>query len=933
VIGGSLIAIAASLSLMPQAAAAQAASAPQQADVSQQGDNAADNTDSNAIVVNGFGASIANSLRVKRESIAVVDSVTAEDVGKLPDISIVDAISRLPGVAVQTQQGRGEVISIRGFSGDFTGALLNHREIATIDDNRRYDYGQLPGDLFGRVDVIKTASSDIIGTGLAGTVDLQTLDPLKNKRTVSLNAEGQITGYHKLNPDLTNKGYKATAIYIDKFADDTLGVSLGVSASQSPVENKQYDAWGYPGQDANSQCSASAMCNLGGGKWFADTNVQYRQTGFGHVVYKPDDKFEMSVDALYSNYKYREYQRGLEVPLVWGGVNPTGVNFTNGFATTGTFNPVYAVQRNNYNTRDAHTLALGGNLKYALSDKTKLVVDVSYSHAHRHDNAYESYSGTGYAKSGVADTVKINLLPNGVYQLTPTLNYTDTSLFKLTDPQGWGYYPGYSPTTNSVVQAGYVNEPEYTDTIKALRAALEGEFNGGFLKGWEFGVNAGEHTKRNSFVGFYLVPPVGTTSVAIPQSAIVGSVNPAYVNGSTIAYSVPGVLGALSGSFRNVQPSESTKQWYVDEKSITAYWKIDLDGHIGSIRTTGNFGAQLVYTDQHSLGNSANSASLIVPTNIGARFAYVLPNANLKFDLANDMFIHLSASRTMARARLSDENASFTVSALDVTTVKALCGTAPIGGKCSVLAGNGGNPGLRPYLSDNADLSIEKYFAHGQGVVALGAFYKHVTNFVEANHVYVADLSAFASSVDTPGLTNIGVTNTTLNGYVASPANSGKGHVDGVELQTSIPLSLVSPVLTGFGVVASGAYTESSIRFSNGNPVTLPGLSKWVVNAQAYFEKYGFNARVSYQYRSDFLGEYLAFGQQLALTSTRHKSTIDAQVGYDFKSGPMHGLSIYLQGHNLTNAPFVTYANGDPKQVLNYETYGPTYLLGATLKF
>ncbi|MFX9193264.1 TonB-dependent receptor plug domain-containing protein, partial [Acinetobacter baumannii] len=78
-------------------------------------------------------------------------------------------IGRLPGVATQTQQGRGEVISIRGFSGDFTGALLNHREIATIDDNRRYDYGQLPGDLFGRVDVIKTASADVVGTGLAGT--------------------------------------------------------------------------------------------------------------------------------------------------------------------------------------------------------------------------------------------------------------------------------------------------------------------------------------------------------------------------------------------------------------------------------------------------------------------------------------------------------------------------------------------------------------------------------------------------------------------------------------------------------------------------------------------------------------------------------------------------------------------------------------------
>jgi iron complex outermembrane receptor protein len=59
-----------------------------------------------------------------------------------------------------------------------------------------------------------------------------------------------------------------------------------------------------------------------------------------------------------------------------------------------------------------------------------------------------------------------------------------------------------------------------------------------------------------------------------------------------------------------------------------------------------------------------------------------------------------------------------------------------------------------------------------------------------------------------------------------------------------------------------------------------------VVNGQAYYEKNGFNARVSYQYRSDFLGEYLAFGAQLQQISTKARSTIDAQIGYDFKKGP-----------------------------------------------
>lgn len=392
--GVSVIAIAAAAFALPTVAAAQDAPAAAKNSSTAVDQPTADTSKSDEIVVTGFNQSLAKALSVKRNSDLIVNSISAEDVGKLPDVSIADALSRLPGVAVQTQQGRGEVISIRGFSGDFTGALLNGREIATIDDNRRFDYGQMPGDLFNRVDVMKTASADLIGAGLAGTVNLQSIDPLANKRILSVNVQGELDGYHKLNPDQSNKGYKAGFIYSDKFAGDTLGISLGFSAIQSPVQNKQYAAWGYP-------TDGSGNFTLGGGKWFSDTNVLYRQTGFGHLVYRPNDKVEASLDALYSNYKYREYQRGAEVPLWWSSASETGFTAANSWQQTATYDNVYAVQRNNYNTRDAHTLALGGNLKIALSDKTKLVIDASYSRAHRHDNAYETYTGTGYAKSGV----------------------------------------------------------------------------------------------------------------------------------------------------------------------------------------------------------------------------------------------------------------------------------------------------------------------------------------------------------------------------------------------------------------------------------------------------------------------------------------------------------------------------------------------------
>jgi iron complex outermembrane receptor protein len=894
-LAGALLTIAA-----PQAATAQAAPPP-----------ADTKTDTADIVVTGYRASLRNAIAVKKISTSIVESLSAEDVGKLPDVSIADALARLPGVSVQTQAGRGQLLSIRGFSGDFTQALLNHREIATIDDNRRFQYDQLPGDIFNRVDVIKTSSAAQLGQGLAGTVDLMTIDPLSAKRTVSINVQGELNGYRKLNPDASNKGYKGTLIYVDKFANNTIGVSLGFSAINSPVQNKQYESWGYP--------SLNGGLVDGGAKWFANTNILKRQVGFGHIVYKPDNKFEMSVDAMYSNYAYKEYQRGLEVPLVWGGVPATNVTVANGFVTSATFNPIYAVQRNNFNTRDATTLALGGNIKYGLSDSVRLVVDASYSRAHRHDNATETYSGTGYAKSGVADTATIALQPNGTYTFKPTLNYTDTGLFKLTDPQGWGYY------TSPVVQAGYSNQPDFTDTIKALRASLDGHINAGIIKSWEVGVNYADRTKVNHFTGFYLVPPTGTNAVAIPSSIVVGSVTPFNVLGNTIAYNIPAAVALLTGSFQNKQPSEATKQWYVNEKTLTGYAQLNLDGVVGSLPVSGNIGAQVVYTNQTSTGFAASSISVIVPTYYNTKYTYVLPSANLKIEVGHNTFVHIAASRTLARARLLDENASYSVNYLQNS------GLYDANGKAYVLGAGGGNPVLRPYFSDNVDLSLEKYFAHNQGLISVAAYYKAISNFVEPNKAYLADLSAFAALVPPPPTVAAG--SYTLNGPVVSPANSGRGYVQGVEASATVPFNIMNSALDGFGALGSVAYTDSSIRYSTGSPVTLPGLSDWVAKGQIYFEKWGFNARTSYEYRSHFLGEYLAFGAQLQLKSTKARSTVDAQIGYDFKAGPLNGLSLYVQGKNLTNSAFVTYTNNDPRQIINYETYGPTYLAGATFKF
>ena len=120
------------------------------------------------VVVLGYARSIQNANNAKKNAVNIIEAVSAEDIGKLPDVSITDSLARLTGVAVQQSAGRAKYISIRGFGPDYTTATLNGRVIATVDDNRRFDYGQYPGDLFQQLQVLKTPSADLLNYGLAG---------------------------------------------------------------------------------------------------------------------------------------------------------------------------------------------------------------------------------------------------------------------------------------------------------------------------------------------------------------------------------------------------------------------------------------------------------------------------------------------------------------------------------------------------------------------------------------------------------------------------------------------------------------------------------------------------------------------------------------------------------------------------------------------
>ena len=199
------------------------------------------------VIVTGIRGSIESSIASKRENSSIVEVVTAEDIGKLPDVSIAESLARLPGLTAQRLDGRGQVISIRGLAPDFTTALLNGREQVSAGDNRGVEFDQYPSELLGSVLVYKTPDAALIGQGLAGTADLRTIRPLEyGRQAIALNARYEWNDYGALNSGTEDTGQRFSVSYIDQFMDDTLGVVLGYAHMSTPYQAERFNAWGYP---------------------------------------------------------------------------------------------------------------------------------------------------------------------------------------------------------------------------------------------------------------------------------------------------------------------------------------------------------------------------------------------------------------------------------------------------------------------------------------------------------------------------------------------------------------------------------------------------------------------------------------------------------------------------------------------------------------
>jgi iron complex outermembrane receptor protein len=880
-------------------------------------------TEVEEIIVTGIRASIESSIAEKRRSTSIVEVVTAEDIGKLPDVSIAESLARLPGLTSQRLDGRSQVISVRGLGPDFTTALLNGREQVTSGDNRGVEFDQYPSELLSGVTVYKTPDASLVGQGLAGTVDLRTVRPLEyGREALAANYRYEINDKGALNAGTDDAGHRFSVSYIDQFADDTVGVAFGFAHTGSPYQAEQFRAWGPPYPNG-----PGGDLVLGGAEFRVMSGDLQRDAFMGALEFRPNERSRTVVDAYHSTFDNTQVLRGLEAPLWWGGSSGAcpgpvatcrpgpqlqpGYTVEDGLITEGAFSNVKAIVQNYGYFRETELWALGFNTQYDLTDTITIEADVAWSKGERQDELIETTAGTGRNIAGALDTLGFRIQPDGAPRFTNQLNYADPSLILLTSPQGWG------GVANG--QDGYLNRPAIDDELLSLKLGSRfEEMDLGFINAIEVGVYATEREKSFTNEQYYLTLQASPGSVPVPTQFLLEPTSLDYVGitGGVLSYDVRGLLDSgIYNRVANLDPGVVAGSWLVNEKVLNGYVQADIDTTLMGVPVTGNFGVQIVHTDQSSDGFAANGATVTAITG-GDAYTELYPSVNLIFQPWDDHVFRVAAARTFARPRMDEMRASQTYG-VNFANENSTDPTQPFFG------GGGGNPNLRPWIANVFDVSYERYFGRS-AYFSIAAFYKDLESYIYNQNV-LFDFTGFPTQGGNPA---------SFIGSYNSPQNGDGGYIQGVEFAISTPFDMFWPALEGFGGSFSISSTESDIQPDPGNPSQpIPGLSEVVANTTIYYEKDGFQARVSNRYRSEFTGEVSGFGNSRTFRQVGDESVVDAQIGYQFQTGPLEGLSFLAQVNNLTDEEFTTNVNGDERQTINYQSYGRTFLFGVNYRY
>jgi iron complex outermembrane recepter protein len=910
------------------------------------------------ITVTGIRRGIESAISVKKNADGVVEAISAEDIGKLPDTTIAESLARLPGVTTQRDRnGNATNVTIRGLGPDFNGYLLNGREQTSTADSRGVDLSVYPAELIGGATVYKTSDATLMTAGLAGTIDNRLIDPLSfNGMVIAANVQATKTS---VGLPETGKGKRYSITYVDQFLDRTLGVAIGFVHADGNSSALSNGSWGNNATvTTTGGVTAKYDIPFGGGLGFQSDRLKDDRDGLAAILsYKPNKNFSTQVD-LYTA-KIKTALKKVKVNAGTGNGPVTNATVVGGKVESGTFalapDSVVVYSENIFDDDKIESVGWKSNLKFAEGWNASL--DLNHNKATRVQKDIEVYGGITTADTlsftnGTAEVPQFKFGNPGAY--------TDPTKIAIRDQSGWSgvQYKGGPYDGKTVPQAGYNKGPTITDKIDAVRVDFKRDLSDAFVfTDVQFGLNYSTRSKdRVTDEGVIAsVNNGGYDRIPYPGSAFVQN-NIGNTGLNVLTFDPTADLWPGATVIRKYNDDILSKTWNVKEKVTTAYVKANIDTTYENIPISGNLGVQIVNTDQSSAGYRAQVDSSVTLTNPagalrtdGIKYTDFLPSLNLKGDLGSGHVLRFGLGQQIARPTLTDMRNSFAAS-VDIGSdckpdASKVC-TSTLG----QFVGSAGSPQLKPFKAVALDLSYEKYFGN-KAYLSAAAFYKKLDTYITTATNSNFDFTAYANQLGLtiPPSVLLRDGNRTRGGpigtYTTSVNGSG-GNMSGVELAASVPLSVAASFLDGFGFTTSYSYTTSSVKLPNliglnpnqqvpsdGATIAMPGLSKTNAKLMLYFEMAGFSAFVADNYRSSYVGSVsnTTTGGYPALITVASQTWVSAQVGYEFQEGFLKGLGFRFEGNNL-NKPTYREFKADGSQNSENKT-GATYAFKLSYKY
>ncbi|MCW9017997.1 MAG: TonB-dependent receptor, partial [Kangiellaceae bacterium] len=712
------------------------------------------------IVITGFKGSLIRSLDEKRYADTITEQLSSDDLGALPDVSIADALTRLPGVAAIRTGGKASEINIRGLSGIFVHTTLNGREQVSTSGSRSVEFAQYPSELINAATVYKSQKASLIEGGVAGTVDLKTISPLamKEDHAFSMNLRGTYNDRADEIYDAESSGNRFSLSYKGKFADDTLGVAAGYSRLFQPSVATQFIGLAYNAQvdvdnvinDLEGPENNPAAEYMSEGFEMQHKGGESTRDGFvGVIEWAPNSDFILKADTFISKFDEKAFARGFRVKFdssTANIANPViddnaviGADLTRG--RIGSNTRVELVNDNNIKVDDVENFGL--NAQWNLTEQFTLVGDLSYSAAtsdFQNGLLWGLVAEDANAASPVLDgDVAISYRLNGLDLPSVGFNQNFTDLNKVMLSK-YGVYPY-----------------QFDDDIKAIR--FDGIYetrDNDIFSSYEMGVRYSERNYQAKRSVFEYGADNRFSSRETPlrlTSDMASVVNfegefshfPSYLaidyNAALNAWFPNGIpqpittFGVNSAGEIDYHSDWSVRQsGQVWEDVLSGYFVANIDTEINDVPLTGNFGVRVISTDQSSTklvdvgGDETLGAQYITdeaglvsdrfaPSVEGIKYTDVLPQLNLNFRITDNSQIRFSGARVMARTQINRLIADFNIRYDEDD------------GEAHVNSTN--SPLLKPFLADQYDLSYEYYFDDTDGAIVFAVFRKDLKSFVQ----------------------------------------------------------------------------------------------------------------------------------------------------------------------------------------------------------